>query len=490
MLEDRVAVLINPKAKGNIDDPHLGDRLRKELGDHGTIFEIADVNDLPKIIDQIIDEGYSYVASFGGDGTLQKHKSAYLRRLADRNKESMEKSYAETGNLSSAKIISPAMIVPGRRGTVNYVAKNANIEGTPKEIIRSLVNGIRSGVEFDTHTVQTLEVRTYPEGQPDNIQGLEYGYVFGAAGVTHFLDKYYANNDTDKIREVSKFVAEHTIDQSLTFEMIREITYDVIETLFKEKDIQKLRGYARSLLQATGDRIAKKFKITGPPSAYLDKLFEIGFDRFARTKKVSDLLDKALVETFEFGRIDRPDAIKAFRIILKGISSLALGIVGFPTTYHKDIIDPDRAEVKIYGCTTDQFENESGELEQVWVGTREILPYDKYNFIIASSMKINTIGFDAFYRLDKENTDGRIHLLAGNEPYVSLVRNFLGTWGGNPHIAFKNAHDCLMTEAKIRLKGTNKYMIDAEIKYASDVIELRPGPVLHIPKLFNGNGYR
>ena len=292
MLEDKIAVLINPKAKGNVDDPHLGDRLRGILSNHGTLFEINDVDDLPKIIDRVIESGYEYIVSFGGDGTLQKHKTAYIKKLADKNEELEKEAYLEGKDSSKADTITPAFFVPGRRGTVNYAAKDADINGSPEEIITKLIWGIRTCFKFETHPVQTLEVISYPEGQPDNITSLEYGFVFGAVGVTKFLTKYYGKEDTENIRRVSRYFAELTLDDSKTFERVRNLAYNIIDRLLREEDINRIRHGVKAVVQGTVDKIVKKVPLTKSPSSYLDNIFQIGFDRVAKTKEQVNFLMK------------------------------------------------------------------------------------------------------------------------------------------------------------------------------------------------------
>ncbi len=168
--------------------------------------------------------------------------------------------------------------------------------------------------------------------------------------------------------------------------------------------------------------------------------------------------DRLIQNTFY--AVDKPGVVKAVRIFSKGLASLAFNSLG--TTYHREILDPNPATVIVDGKT---------------------LPREQYNVILASSLKIQVLGADPFYRLKDVNHDGRIHLYAGNEPYLNLVRNLARTFSSGFKPQFMNMTDQLANAILIETPPGIYYNLDAEMKKSAGMIEISLGPIIEIPEM-------
>lgn len=391
-----VGVIINPNAKQNQKDPRLRYRLEKIGGDITLVRESRDLDHLREIVTEFLAERLEKVVCFGGDGTYQVIITEILKQIAQENISKVNDRFHQDPNtFHQTKIRKIPYIYPGRRGTINYTAKSAEINGNPEEILDRIIEACRSGETPKTYPLQTLEVRSFSRDDPDENVNLDYGFVFGAAGVSNFLRKFYGKDETQEVRKL--------------WSLLNRMGHGLEETI-------------------------------------------LGTDFATR------ILDRLIQNTTY--AIDKPGVVKAFRIIAKCLGSFALSPLG--TTYHKEILDPDSAKVIVDG---------------------EALPYDQYNILLASSLKIRVIGTDAFYRLNGVNHDGRIHLYAGNEPYLNLVKNFIRTFSPGFKPNFKKGTDKLIDDMVIETQPGFYYNLDAEMKESAGVIEVRLGPVIEIPEI-------
>ncbi|MBT4823951.1 hypothetical protein HN695_05520 [Candidatus Woesearchaeota archaeon] len=482
-----IGIIVNPKAKGNIKDRKLAERLELIVRNDGIVRQTEDISDVPNAVSEFIEAGVKQLVIFGGDGTVQQSITSYLNQVAQINKARLRKAYLENpGKVSETPIMQLPLIYPGNRGTINFTANLVEIKDSPETLISKIVQANYRGETFPTFPVQTLEVRTYPIGKPHDVKSLEYGFVFAAGGVTNFLEKYYGREDSDKVREVSKVLLEKTVDKVPGNEMARHVLYDIIEALFTDRDIERLKKVSKSVIENTIDRLIKVMPVTHPASEYVEKLLDISFDKIARTKRVSEFIDQILEETFKMYPMDRPSVIKAVRVIGRGMGALVLGSIGFPTSYHHEILKPLEATVHVDG---------------------EKLPYEQFNALGASAMRIKVIGIDPFYRLQQRNEAGDIHIYAGDMPYVNLAWNFLKTYKPGFTPTLINCFDGVVREITVETKPKKKllkketdgevkyhtveivpeikYSIDAEEKVSAGVIEIRPGPVLRIPQMYS-----
>jgi diacylglycerol kinase family enzyme len=151
----KLAVIVNPNALYVRRRPALAERLRAIAG--SDVVETHNPDELARTARDFAARGVDLVATCGGDGTNLSIITACVEAYgADRL---------------------PAFAIL-RGGTVNTIAQNLKIRGTPEEVLTRLVARLRAG-DLPQVGQDLLEVN-----------GL-YGFLFAAAMGARFLEAYY-----------------------------------------------------------------------------------------------------------------------------------------------------------------------------------------------------------------------------------------------------------------------------------------------------------
>jgi diacylglycerol kinase family enzyme len=153
-----VGVVVNPNALGVRRDPSIARRLREVLGDDGEVFETHTPVELRAAVDALADRGCDLVCICGGDGTNLSTISRLIERMGE-------------DRLPRLAIL--------RGGTVNTVAKNLGIRGTPVEMLARIVARVRAGEPLDDVGQDLIAVN-----------GM-HGFLFAAGMGARFLEAYY-----------------------------------------------------------------------------------------------------------------------------------------------------------------------------------------------------------------------------------------------------------------------------------------------------------
>jgi diacylglycerol kinase family enzyme len=151
-----IGVVTNPRARAVADDPMLPRRLAQIGGRNALVVQTADLDELRQTMAEFAARGVEVVASCGGDGTNLTVLTEMVRAFGEKL---------------------PALAIL-RGGTVNTVANNLGIRGTPEDILTRLV---------------ACRNRGMPE--PEEIRALlcvngSYGFFFGAAMPARFYEEY------------------------------------------------------------------------------------------------------------------------------------------------------------------------------------------------------------------------------------------------------------------------------------------------------------
>jgi diacylglycerol kinase family enzyme len=118
------------------------------------------LEDLSRVAREFKERGISILAINGGDGTLCRTLTAFIH---------------EYGGQPLPQIAAL------RGGTINVLASNLGIKGSPEEVLYRLVEAHAAGGGLHTRKVTTIKVE-------DN-----YGFLFGNGVAATFLNEYYRN---------------------------------------------------------------------------------------------------------------------------------------------------------------------------------------------------------------------------------------------------------------------------------------------------------
>lgn len=154
-----IGIITNPHSKLNKRNPGRTALLGYILGAKGQLEVTNTLEDLGRVARDFKSRDVSILAINGGDGTICRTLTAFIK---------------EYGDTPLPKI---ALL---RGGTINVLANNLKIRGTPEQILYRLVEAHSGGDGLlNVRKVRTIEV----EGS--------YGCLFGNGAAASFLKEYY-----------------------------------------------------------------------------------------------------------------------------------------------------------------------------------------------------------------------------------------------------------------------------------------------------------
>ncbi|MBI4211931.1 MAG: hypothetical protein HY540_04755 [Deltaproteobacteria bacterium] len=152
-----IGIVLNPHSRANRKDPGRARRFGFIVGDKGSCYETQTLADVERLAKEFRDRGIEILGISGGDGTLHKTLSVFVKVYGDRP-------------LPRIAFL--------RGGTMNNVATTLGIHGTSDEILSRLILKYHRGDDFPTTQVPLLRVNH------------EYGFLFGLGMPTRFLQTY------------------------------------------------------------------------------------------------------------------------------------------------------------------------------------------------------------------------------------------------------------------------------------------------------------
>lgn len=158
----KLAVIVNPNARGVRRAPGLVQRLRAVVGELGEVVVTDTPAELTECARRLAGDGVDLVAACGGDGTNLATLTELVRAYGPEN-------------LPRFAIL--------RGGTVNTIAGNLGIRGRPEELAARLVVAQRGG-HVATFDQDLLAV------------GGRYGFLCASLMGARFLEAYYRNSMT------------------------------------------------------------------------------------------------------------------------------------------------------------------------------------------------------------------------------------------------------------------------------------------------------
>ncbi len=156
-----IGIITNPHSKLNRQDPSRVKLLSFLLGKSGRMEVTQSIDDLSLVAKEFKRANISILAISGGDGTISQTISAFIRE------------YGTENPLPKIAIL--------RGGTMNVLASNLGIYGTPENVLFRLIHYLSSGQAFQIKKFKTLKL------------GELHGFLFGNGLVGSFLSEFYKN---------------------------------------------------------------------------------------------------------------------------------------------------------------------------------------------------------------------------------------------------------------------------------------------------------
>src|SRR5260370_14391561 len=187
-----IGVVLNPKSRRNLQNPHLASRLSRQLGDRGVVRAASWMKGIRRIAEDFRNVDIDLLAIAGGDGTNHVTLTGFLGVYDDNP-------------------IPPVALLRG--GTMNTVANSVGMARQSSE--RLLARLIADCASTNLERAERNVLRVTPEASGT----IHYGFLFGTGVVHGFLAEYYRGGNPTPLVAVttlargiaSAFVAGETI---------------------------------------------------------------------------------------------------------------------------------------------------------------------------------------------------------------------------------------------------------------------------------------
>ena len=153
-----IGIISNPHSKANKGNSSRQDVFSYLLGQRGKAVSTKNLLELKQAAINFRSQDIDILAINGGDGTISCTISAFIHAYEDK------------------KLPAIALL---RGGTINTLAGNLNIKGSPEQNLFKLVERYSSKKRIKTIKLGTLSV------------GSQYGFIFASGSVANFLQLFY-----------------------------------------------------------------------------------------------------------------------------------------------------------------------------------------------------------------------------------------------------------------------------------------------------------
>jgi diacylglycerol kinase (ATP) len=152
----RLAVIANPRSGANRRSPRRLERLAARLGDRGELLMPAGLEALEQTIRRLAGQDLKVLGICGGDGTIHQVMTALLA------------VYGEDRPMPQIALL--------KGGTMNTIARNVGVRAGAERMLARLLQ--------DSPLPTTERCLLITDEQ-------RAGFIFGNAGIAHFLEAYY-----------------------------------------------------------------------------------------------------------------------------------------------------------------------------------------------------------------------------------------------------------------------------------------------------------
>ena len=174
-----IAVLTNVQSGKNRHGKFAKRGLEGIVGKDGIVIVTQSVEEIDDAISTFLGRGDRIIGLNGGDGTIQRVVSRIYNTYGE-----------EKDGLP--------ILFPMRGGTMNVIADNFKIKGTPEQLCREAVALDASGKELSYHALNTIRIeRTTSEGT-----AVEYGFLYGNGALYRFHRLYYEETEGGPVAAV------------------------------------------------------------------------------------------------------------------------------------------------------------------------------------------------------------------------------------------------------------------------------------------------
>ena len=153
-----IGIITNPHSKLNKRNPGRTALLGYILGQQGQLEVTNSLEDLSRVARDFKERSIQILAINGGDGTICRTMTAFIKEYG-------------TSPLPQIALL--------RGGTINVVAGNLGIKGTPEQILFRLVESHSRGEALSVRKIPTIKVEDH------------FGFLFGNGVAATFLKEYY-----------------------------------------------------------------------------------------------------------------------------------------------------------------------------------------------------------------------------------------------------------------------------------------------------------
>ena len=176
----QVGVITNPNSKKNYRRPQRRRSLEQAVGRHGIVRETASLDDLPRVVGELLDAGCKYWVADGGDGTLHWVLNTVYAAVQART--------------PAGQPLDLPIVVPTNGGTVDFVARKAGLRGNADSIVRRLVARLERDAPISTISVDTCRVLGDDHNADPGARRFDrIGLAAALGGASAaFFDRFYA----------------------------------------------------------------------------------------------------------------------------------------------------------------------------------------------------------------------------------------------------------------------------------------------------------
>lgn len=159
-----IGIVINPYSRSHRKDPAKAEKLGFIVGEKGSCHTTQDLSDVEKLAREFKDRGIEILGLSGGDGTIHKTLTTFIKVYGDRP-------------LPKIALL--------RGGTMNNLANSLKIRRPPEQILSNLILKYHEDIPFEETEMDILKVN-------DN-----YGFLFGMGLVSRFIERYSRHRNGD-----------------------------------------------------------------------------------------------------------------------------------------------------------------------------------------------------------------------------------------------------------------------------------------------------